>query len=104
MLGVDVNINNPRSTFEFQSALSLLSVHYECECYDESLKSFIMKSSLSIRSLAMRKEIISDNKVRYYCKSPNEESFNAMIFSIKITPLSITSKSYQGKTRDGSLS
>ena len=34
---------------------------------------------------AIKKQIVNDHMIRYYCKSPLDDSFDAMIFTIEWT-------------------
>lgn len=86
MLSVGIERDNPLCRFVYQSDLGLMAIHYECECYDQILKTHVIKSSFSMNDFAMKKEVISKNKIRYYCKSPFEENFDAMVFSVGWEP------------------
>ena len=59
------------------------SVQYECDYFD--LKQKINKREASGTGnpyLDMRKQNLDKNTVKYYCKSPNKDSFDALVFTI----------------------
>jgi hypothetical protein len=39
-------------------------------------------SSTGNPSLAIRREVIDEHTIRYYCKSPVSDSFEALIFTV----------------------
>ncbi len=67
----------------FFSDLGLISVQYECDYFD--LKQKLNKREASGSGnpdFAMKRQEIDQNTVRYYCKSPNANSFDALIFTV----------------------
>lgn len=84
MLALEMSSNNNYVEIEYYSSISLLAVHYECYCYNNILNRVVLESSMcGKKNYAMLKEEVSENKVRYFCKSPTSDSFEAMIFSIE---------------------
>lgn len=73
---------------KFISDLGRLSIEYEAECFN-----IVMNYDMSISSgsdtsdFAMIREVINDHKIRYNCKSPEDDSFDAMIFTIEWTEI-----------------
>ena len=68
---------------EIFSDLGLFSVQYECDYFD--LKQKINKREASGTGnsyLAMRRQKLDKNTVKYYCKSPNKDSFDALVFTV----------------------
>ena len=71
---------------EMKVKLGLLSVHYSCRYYVEWEKRYRIASSMDAGiSFAMVREPVNDHMVRYRCKSPLEDSFDAMVFTIEWT-------------------
>lgn len=71
---------------KYLSELGLLSVHYKCGYYNLQQKLYVIKSSMGAdTSFAMVREPINDHTVRYGCKSPFKDSFDAMVFTIEWT-------------------
>lgn len=84
VLGLLVDSNRIERKFFYQSSLGLLGISYQCDYFNE--KQHIMvrgNSDTGIPNLAMIRENMSDNKIVYSCKSPNDDSFEALVFSIK---------------------
>ena len=67
----------------YWSDLGLLAVEYECDYYDEKMRLQMRGVSSFDHCLAMRRQEVDDHTVRYYCKSPIADTFDALIFSIQ---------------------
>ena len=83
MLGLEISGGCREFEVEYISDLGLLSVEYECDYFDEKMK--LNKSEASSTGnpiLAIKREVVNDSTIRYYCKSPFSEAFDAMVFSI----------------------
>ncbi|MGM9634641.1 MAG: hypothetical protein ACI3YE_00655 [Candidatus Avispirillum sp.] len=65
---------------ELLSELGCIDISYHCEAYDHRNKAFWGSSKL-FRPLGMKKEIVSPNKVRYYCTDLHSDSFEQMVFT-----------------------
>jgi len=83
------------TSVKFQAELGLLSVQYYCSHYDPTVK--LQRLSLSSHehtTFAIRREPINDHAVRYFCKSPVSDSFDALVFTIEWTKIdeSLTDK------------
>ena len=85
MLGVGINRNAPREyEVKYISDLGLVGVQYQCDYFDPKQNlNKRERSSTGNLSLAMRREIVNECTVRYYCKSPVTETFDALIFTIE---------------------
>lgn len=69
---------------KFMSDLGRLSVEYEGECFNRSVNRDMSESSGGGTSnFAMIREVVNNHKVRYNCKSPEDDSFGAMIFTVE---------------------
>ncbi|MBR2315080.1 MAG: hypothetical protein IKA56_00405 [Clostridia bacterium] len=85
MLCFDLDMSEPESTVKYKSDLGILSVHYECQVLDNRMNVFVRESSwYSKLDMAMKKQELDDNKVRYFCKSPTDDSFDALVFTLEI--------------------
>lgn len=83
MLGIEFDRTNIMKEFMYKSDLGLMSVYYECEYFDFKQNIYIRKSSLSgDANYAMIREDISENEVMFMCKSPVDNSFSALTFSV----------------------
>lgn len=86
ILQVTVDSDVSEYTVTFISGLGLLCVEYGCEYYDEKMKVKKMETSFSGSArFSMTKEIVSDNKVRYSCKDPVSDSYEALVFTVEWT-------------------
>lgn len=83
-LGVCLTKNQPTYSFNFVSQLGYLCVEYKCEYFDEISKVYVRQPSIMHYGYAMKKEIVSDNKLRYFCKHAKAEKndFTSLIFTI----------------------
>lgn len=71
---------------DYRSKLGLLSVAYECDYFDVKQNLHIRQSSSTgDPDYAINKQIVNDHMIRYYCKSPLDDSFDAMVFTIEWT-------------------
>ena len=68
---------------DYWSDLGLLAVEYECDYHYERMGIFTRAVSSFEHRLAMRREEVDDHTVRYYCKSPIADTFDALVFSIQ---------------------
>ena len=85
MLGFELE-QHQMSEVKYLSVLGLLSVEYECDYFDEKQNLYKRQaSSTGDPSFAMKKEIINNHLVKYRCKSPIGNSFDAMVFTIEWT-------------------
>lgn len=85
MLGFELEQHH-MSEVKYLSVLGLLSVEYECDYFDEKQNLYKRQaSSTGDPSFAMKKEIINNHLVKYRCKSPIGNSFDAMVFTIEWT-------------------
>lgn len=80
MLGVAIDSEDHLSTeFVFKSDLGLMQVCYKCKVFDTIIKKEVRKSSDGADcSFAMIRKDLSDNKVLYSCKHPNEQDYKYM--------------------------
>lgn len=86
MLVFDVNPNETNEVYIY-SSIGALSIVYGCDYYDPLVK--LHKRELSSTwnpNFAMVREEIKDNKVRYRCKSPLSDSFDALVFTVEWIP------------------
>ena len=86
MLVFDVNPNETNEVYIY-SSIGALSIVYGCDYYDPLVK--LHKRELSSTwnpNFAMIREEIEDNKVRYRCKSPLSDSFDALVFTAEWIP------------------
>ena len=84
MLSLLSNKQNKTAEVKYQSKLGILSVSYECDYFDKSVNLLLRQSSDTGHPyFAMQREVISNNKVKYYCKDPCTDTFDALIFSIE---------------------
>ena len=84
MLGF--RLNDGQNTFKvsYLSDLGLLSVFYECEYFDEKMRVLISKSSYSgDPRYAIKRQMIDDGYIRYHCKNPLSDDFEAMVFTVR---------------------
>lgn len=83
VLGVTVNKDHQATNVCYSSDMGLLMVTYACNYYDAKHQMLLSDTSDSGSArLAMLKEIKSENKVLYRCKSPMNDSFDSLVFSI----------------------
>lgn len=87
MLSLELE-QNEKEKVKFISDLGRLSIEYEAECFN-----IVMNYDMSISSdndtsdFAMIREVINDHKIRYNCKSPEDDSFDALIFTVEWTEI-----------------
>lgn len=83
-LGVLIDKEIPTSCFSFNSESGLMSIAYECFYYKSYSNIDVVESSYSANlSFAMIKTELADNKIRYACKSPLRNEFDALVFTIE---------------------
>lgn len=83
VIGFEIKDDICEYEVEIFSDLGLFSVQYECDYFD--LKQKINKREASGTGnsyLAMRRQKLDKNTVEYYCKSPNKDSFDALVFTV----------------------
>jgi len=83
VLGFEFDDNKFEYQVEYFSDLGIFSVQYECDYFDSKMNLNRRAHSCSEDTeLAMRREIVDGNTIRYYCKSPVDCSFDALVFKI----------------------
>ncbi|MBE6554613.1 MAG: hypothetical protein E7663_00070 [Ruminococcaceae bacterium] len=88
MLAVPVYLNQDETEFTYRSSLGLLGVSFLCDYFDDKQRLTIRKDSdVGDPDFAMQKEVLSDSKVLYRCKTPGSENFGSYAFSIEWKPL-----------------
>ncbi len=69
---------------KFRSSSGLLAIEYLCDYFDKEANMKIRCRSLSSNfAFAMHKEIIKNNAVRYFCKAPTANKFDALVFTVQ---------------------
>ncbi len=89
---LEISYDNPGKSVDFKyetTELGLMSVAYFCDYFDKvSPKVKIGKvSSDGWIDYAMKREVISDNKIRFHCKSPLKDTFDALVFTVEWTEI-----------------
>ena len=80
MLGLE----SKYSEIKYLSTLGLISVEYECDYFDEKTNLHKRESSSTGNpDFAMIRKNVNEHMVRYCCKSPVGDLFDAMIFTIE---------------------
>ena len=89
-LGLTVDKVRQSTSVRCHADIGLLMVTYMCYYYDEKHQMILADTSDSgsVR-LAMLKEVISENKVLYRCKSPISDSFGSLVFTVEWEPLTV---------------
>lgn len=83
LLGIEMS-EGKSTSLKYCSDYGLFFAEYECSYYDEKMR--LNKTEISDTSnalFAMTREALSDNKVRYRCKSPLSDKFDAMVFTVE---------------------
>ena len=85
MLGLLNLSNNPLQRLTYRCGSGKIGIEYGCEYYDPRMKLHKRESSKCHFGYAMKKEIISENKVRYNCKHPLSDryDFESLIFTVE---------------------
>ncbi len=84
MLGVLVDAKHNEVEFAYQSNLGLIGISYECDYFDERQKLIIRKNScVGDPGYAMLSESLANNKIRYRCKNPVNDSFEEFVFTLE---------------------
>ena len=85
ILGLFNLCENPRQCFVYQCGSGKFGIGYGCEYYDTKMKLHKRESSKCHFGYAMKKEIISESKVRYNCKHPlaEQHDFASLIFTVE---------------------
>lgn len=76
-------------SFDVISKSGLISIAYQCEYYDERTKLYTRESSDGAKlTYGMKKQIVSDHKSLYFCKSPIKpvDDFDSFVFSFEFKP------------------
>ena len=82
-IGVEINGQLEECHIKYKSDLGLCSVSYEYDCYDDRMKCLMpIYSSSGNSKHALKREPIDDHTIRYYCKSPISDSFDALVFTV----------------------
>ena len=82
--GLTIGADSSPAEFDFQSKNGLLSVNYECDYYDTLTKRHTGGSSAGAsNAYGMKKEVLSETKVRYNCRSPIDQTFGALVFTVE---------------------
>lgn len=83
VLGFEFDDNKFEYEVEYFSDLGIISIQYECDYFDSKMNLNRRAHSCSEDpALAMRREIVDVNTIRYYCKSPIDSSFDALVFNV----------------------
>ena len=72
----------PVSKISFSSDLGCMEIYYQCMVSDHRGTRF-WGSSKMVPNLAMKKEIVSESKIKYYCNDSKSDKFNSYIFSVE---------------------
>lgn len=84
MLGFEFSQVPQTFQVEYCSMLGLLSVFYECDYFDSKRNLHKREASSTHNpNFAMARQVINDHTVRYHCKSPVGDSFDAMVFTVE---------------------
>lgn len=84
MLGILVDLNHNETEIIYCSNLGLLGVSFECEYFDNKQHIMLRKDScVGDPNFAMLSEVLADNKIRYRCKTPENDGFESFVFSIE---------------------
>ena len=84
-LGVLISKLRPTSSFVLNSEHGYMSIEYKHQYFKEKMKLYTRESSVLNFAYGMKKELVSDNKVRYTCKNPLADHgvFDDLIFSVE---------------------
>ena len=84
VLGLIIDPPFQKAHFSFQSKKGLMSVGYQCDYYNNRTKLHMRENSAGASlAFAMIKTIISERKIKYSCKSPIADSFDAFVFCVE---------------------
>ena len=88
VLGLLADLQHNDIQFFYQSELGLLGVSYECDYLDTKQHIMIRKNSgTGDPNFAMLSETLTENKRLYRCKSPDNDSFESLVFSLEWNPV-----------------
>ncbi len=78
-------LKNPLQSHIYMCGSGKLDIKYGCEYYDPKVRLHKRESSICNFGYAMKKEIISENKVRYSCKHALDDrnDFSGLIFTVE---------------------
>ena len=83
MLGIEIEGACIDYTIKYVSDFGLYGISYECDYYDDKMRLNKRESSSTGNPcLAIRREVIDERTIKYYCKSPVSDSFEALIFIV----------------------
>ena len=83
ILSLELDKKHPKAQVKYQSILGLLGVEYECDYFDAKQNLHMRQASSASHDFAMKREVVNDHMIRYYCKSPIGDSFDALIFTVQ---------------------
>ncbi|MBR6801370.1 MAG: hypothetical protein IKM61_06435 [Eubacteriaceae bacterium] len=90
--GINIKVLSTRNSSEKPvvdmhviSDTGLLGVCYECETSDHRGAKYMADSS-SFYPLAMKKMVMDENKVMYFCKDVESDSFDKYVFTVEFYP------------------
>ena len=72
---------------KYLSERGLLAAYYGCHYFDHVSNIYTGDFSSSYMGLAMIREPVNEHKIRYRCKSPRSDSFDAMVFTVEWTEI-----------------
>ena len=83
MLGIEFDTIREYEV-DYFSQLGLLAVEYGCDYFDELVRLHKRESSSTGNpDFAIRRQVVDDHTFRYFCKSPLDESLDALVFSLQ---------------------
>lgn len=79
----------PKQYVKYISYQGLIEIKYKClKIITNPEPNKFYDISYPYNCFAMKKEIISNNKLRYYCKNPeSDDDFDSIIFTVSLEPL-----------------
>lgn len=85
ILGLLNLLKNPLQHLIYRCGSGKFDIGYGCEYYDPKMRLHKRESSKCNFGYAMKKEIISENKVRYSCKHPLDDryDFSGLVFTVE---------------------
>ena len=83
VLGLLHDDSIPEHKINYYSDLGLISVEYECDYFDDKSNLYKRESSSTGNTyFAMKRQVVDEYTIRYYCKSPMHDSYDALVFSV----------------------
>ena len=85
MLGLLNLSDKPLQSLIYKCGSGKIGIEYGCEYYDPKMNLYKRESSKCHFGYAMKKESVSENKVRYNCKHPLSDryDFGSLIFTVE---------------------